>query len=396
MNLLSEDVRRNPFPVYHHMRQTAPVFQDPRTGLWMLFDYENVKRALQETGEFSSNLGATANQPTPPWMIFFDPPRHTRLRALIQRAFVPRMIAELEPRIVDLSRRLLDEMEAGDTIDLAAAFSVPLPLMVIAEMIGIPAADWTRFRRWSDAILLLSYTAFDAAASAQATAGYLAVTDEMKAYLPELTEQRKVKPAGDLLTRLVEAEVDGERLSDEETLAFVQLLIVAGNETTANLINNAVLCLAENPQALALIRAHPERLPAAIEEVLRYRSPLQFMYRATRRDVGVQSQFSPAGKIVLAIIGSANRDPRVFAEPDRFDILRQPNPHLAFGHGIHFCLGAALSRLEARIALEGLLARFDQFELASQEPWAPRPALHVHGPARLLIRTHTARSPVGA
>jgi len=227
----------------------------------MVFDYESVKRALNETGEFSSNLSAAANQPTPQWMIFADPPRHTRLRALIQRAFTPRMIADLEPRIRELSRRLLDKMVDGETIDLSGGFSVPLPLMVIAEMIGIPAADWARFRRWSDVILLLSCTAFDAAASTRAAAEYFAVTEEMRAYLPGLTAPRKAKPENDLLTRLVEAEVEGERLSDEEILAFVQLLIVAGNETTANLINNAVLCFIENPQALAQIRA-PGGTPA--------------------------------------------------------------------------------------------------------------------------------------
>jgi cytochrome P450 len=237
------------------------------------------------------------------------------------------MIAELEPRIRELSRRLLD-MVGGETIDLSGGFSVPLPLMVIAEMIGIPPGDWARFRRWSDVMLLLSYTAFDAAASTRASEQYFAVTEEMKAYLPELTVARKAKPEDDLLTRLVEAEVEGERLSDGEILAFVQLLIVAGNETTANLINNAVLCFVENPQALAQIREKPELLPAAIEEVLRYRSPLQFMYRAPRRDVEMHGQVIPAGKIVLAMIGSPQPRPAgVFgARPLRHPAQPQPAP----------------------------------------------------------------------
>ena len=394
MNFLSDEMRRNPFPAYERMRRTAPVFQDPRTDLWMVFDYEGVKRVLNEHSEFSSNLRATANQPTPQWLIFFDPPRHTKLRALIMSAFTPRMISGLETRIRQLSGELLDRLGDREEFDLAACYSVPLPLMVIAEMIGVPAADWPRFKRWTDIMMKLSYTAFDDEETKQAGADYFAMTTEMKAYLPELIVQRRAAPADDLLTRLVEAEVDGERLTEEEILAFVQLLLIAGNETTANLINNAVLCLVENPDQLRRLRATPALLPSAIEEVLRYRSPFQYMYRAARRDVELHGRVIPTGQIVLGIIGSGNRDPCQFPDPDRFDIGRDPNPHIAFGHGIHFCLGAALSRLEARIALTDLLSRFHTFELAKEEPWEPRKALHVHGPSRLVIRGQATQSPI--
>ena len=396
MNFLSEAVRRNPFPEYSRMRQSAPVYQDPHTGMWMVFDYDGVKRALNENDEFSSNLRATANQPTPQWLIFFDPPRHTKLRALIMRAFTPRMVASLEPRIRQLSGELLDRMEGSETIDLAAGYAVPLPLMVIAEMIGVPAADWPRFKRWSDIMLKLSYSAFDNEEVKRLREEYAAMITEMTSYVPELIAQRRAEPAGDLLTRLAEAEVDGERLSEEEILAFVQLLLVAGNETTANLINNAVLCLTENPEQLARLRAAPELLPSAIEEVLRHRSPLQYTYRATRRDVEMRGRVIPAGQIVLAVMGSANHDPRYFADPERFDIEREPNPHVAFGHGIHFCLGAALSRLEARVALADLLARFPALELAQTEPWEPRKALHVHGPSKLMVRGYRKSAAVSA
>src|SRR5581483_2466614 len=213
---------------------------------------------------------------------------------------------------------------------------------------------------------------------------------------PELMAERRAARREDLLTRLVEAEIDGERLSEDEILAFVQLLLTAGNETTANLLNNAILCFLENPDQLAQLRIAPHLLPSAVEEVLRYRSPLQFMYRATKCEVEMHGQKIPAGKIVLAVIGSANRDPLQFANPDRFDIRRNPNPHIAFGHGIHFCLGAALSRLEARVALTELLTRFERFELASDEPWPPRQALHVHGPDRLLIRAQATPTPISA
>ncbi len=215
---------------------------------------------------------------------------------------------------------------------------------------------------------------------------YRAVTAEMRAFLPDLIAQRRAAHQDDLLTRLVEAEVDGERLTQEEILGFVQLLLVGGQETTANLINNAILCFIENPDQLARLRAAPDLLPSAIEEVLRYRSPVQWMPRATRRDVEMHGQVIPAGKLVLPMIGSANRDPKQFRDAGRFDITRDPNPHIAFGHGIHACLGAPLARLEARIALADFLERVKEFELASDEPWEPRKALHVHGPSRLPIR----------
>jgi cytochrome P450 len=214
----------------------------------------------------------------------------------------------------------------------------------------------------------------------------MTVSAEMGAYLARMTEERRRHPEDDLLTRLIEAEVDGERLSADEILGFFQLLVVAGQETTSDLINNAMLCLLENPDQLALLRSQPDLLPQAIEEVLRYRSPLQWMLRAPRRDVELHGKTIPAGSLVLPMIGSANRDPRVFPEPNRFDIARNPNPHVAFGHGIHFCLGAPLSRLEAAIALSDILTRFHSFELASSGPWEPRKALHVHGPSSLPVR----------
>jgi cytochrome P450 len=193
-------------------------------------------------------------------------------------------------------------------------------------------------------------------------------------------------PNDDLLTRLIEAEVDGEHLRQEEILGFFQLLVVGGQETTTNLINNALLCFLEHPAALEKVRGNPALLPSAIEEVLRYRSPLQWVMRAPRHDIEMSGQRIPAGKLVLPVIGSANRDPKVFAKAEEFDIARDPNPHIAFGHGIHSCLGAALARMETRIALTEFLAQVRHFELASKEPWEPRRALHVHGPTRLPLR----------
>jgi cytochrome P450 len=390
MDLFSDEMRRNPYPVYDQMRSHLPVFHLAPFDLWMIFDFEGVKRALVDHDAFSSNLSHVPGNGNPgEWFIFFDPPRHTKLRALIAKAFTPRVVANLEPRIRELSRQLLDQtIERGEVgeVDLAASFSVPLPMRVIAELLGVPAADWPRYKRWSDVILKLANTFARDEETARTFEEYGAVKAEMQAWLPDLIAQRRPAHSDDLLTRLVEAEVDGERLTQQEVLGFVQLLLVGGQETTANLINNAVLCFIENPDQLARIRSAPDLLPSAIEEVLRYRSPLVWMPRATRRDVEVHGQVIPAGKLVLPMIGSANRDPKQFRDAGRFDIARDPNPHIAFGQGIHACLGAPLARLEARIALADFLERIQEFELASDEPWEPRKALGVHGPSRLPIR----------
>jgi cytochrome P450 len=385
MNLFTEDMRRNPFPMYDHMRRHSPIFKAPPPfDMWMIFDYDGVKRVVTDHEAFSSRVPAPDN-----WFIFLDPPQHTRHRALISRAFTPGSIAGLESRVRDLSRELLDSKLDREVMDLAADYSSPLPMKVIAELIGIPASDWAKYRDWSDAILKLSYSMRGMESDAEAAnagPGFASTSAVMNDYLGEMNAQRRAKPRDDLLTRLIEAEVEGERLTQREILGFFQLLIVAGQETTANLINNAILCLIEHPDQLARLRATPDLIPSAIEEVLRYRSPLQWVMRTPRQDVTMDGHCIPAGDLILAMLGSANRDPKQFPNADHFDFARSPNSHIAFGHGIHACLGAALSRMEARIALTDLLSRFTEFELASDEPWKPRKALHVHGPASLPIR----------
>jgi cytochrome P450 len=377
IDLFSHAIRRDPYTVYERLRARAPLSRDPTSGLWLALDYNVVKRVLSESDVFSSRYG-------PDWLIFADPPQHTKLRALISKAFTPRMVAALEPRIRELSAELLDRVVERGEMDLVADFAAPLPMLVIAEMLGIPAEDRPQFHQWADAILAMSYTIGgpqDAARTAQE--GFAAATAEMSSYLSALLAARSGEPGGNLLTWLDEAEVDGVRLTLEEILGFFQLLLLAGSETTTNLISNAVLCLIEHPDQLARLRANPTCLAVAVEEVLRYRSPLQWMYRIARREVDLHGTAVPAGAMVLAVIGSANRDPAAFPDPDRFDIARDPNPHLAFGHGPHFCLGAPLARLEARIALADLLARADEIILG---PWEPRPGSHVLGPAHLPFR----------
>jgi cytochrome P450 len=385
IDLFSEEMRRDPYRMYDRMRNSSPVFHAPPPfDMWMIFDYEGVKRALSDQEAFSSAVPAPKN-----WFIFLDPPQHTKLRGLIAKAFTPKSIADLAPRIRALSRELVDKVSERGEMDLATDFSVPLPMTIISEMIGIPSEDWARFKHWSDVILKLSYTMRGMESDAEAAtafSGFAAVSEEMNGYLTQMIAQRRAEPRDDLLTRLVNAEVDGEHLTQAEILGFFQLLVVAGQETTTNLINNAMLCLVDNPDQLARLRAAPDLLPTAIEEVLRYRSPLQWIMRTPRRDTEMHGQRIPAGQLVLAMIGSANRDPKQFRDPHRFDMTRDPNPHVGFGHGIHSCLGAALARMEARIALSELLTRLQNLELASTEPWQPRKALHVHGPSRLPIR----------
>jgi len=380
MDFSSPDARRDPYPMYETFRSKSPALHIPQKDAWMLFDYEGVKRALTDHDSFSSRV------PAPEWFMFFDPPRHTRLRSLISRAFTSGMVANLEPRIRDLSRSRLNNVIESGEMDLAVDYSVPIPLIIIAEMIGIPAEERDQFKRWSDVILNLSRDLSGGDEGARAIQEFHTATAEMSEYLRTLLDERRTAPRDDLLTRLMEAEVDGERLSHEEILSFFQLLLVGGQETTTNLINNAILCFIENPIQFARLKANPALLSSAIEEVLRYRSPFQWTLRATKQEVSISGQTIPAGKLVLPIMGSANRDFRAFRNADRFDITRTPNAHLAFGHGIHFCLGAPLARLEARIALSDLLDRVKDPELASNDPWEPRLGLHVHGPERLPIR----------
>jgi len=385
----SDDNRRDPYPLYAQARAASPVFHlPPPFDLFLVFDYDGVKRVLSDHETFSSSVPAPRE-----WFIFWDPPRHTKRRALIAKAFTPRMVASLESRIAAISRSLLDGVVARGEMDLANEYAVPLPMTVIAEMIGMPGGEWARFRAWSDAIVRISYTmpGMEAEPGAMdAMAGFYAVTAEMSAYLADMVARRRAEPRDDLLTGLACAEVDGDRLRQEEILGFIQLLVVGGQETTANLIDNAVLCLLENPDQLDLLRRKPELMPGMIEEVLRYRSPLHWTMRAPRRDVELHGQTIPAGKLVLPMIGSANRDAAHFDRADSFDITRNPNPHLAFGYGIHFCLGAALARLEARIALTDVLSRLQQLRRASDEPWEPRKALNVHGPGKLPVRFEPA------
>ena len=393
IDLFAPEVRRNPWPVYDQLRAKSPVLHvPPPFNGWMVFDYETVKWIMTDHASFSSRI------PAPNFsFIFTDPPDHTRLRNLISRAFTPRAIADLEPSIREIVRELLDSAMAAGEMEFAGDFSAPLAMRVIAGMIGVAPEDWPRYKRWNDKMLALTFTRSGGEQAQQAMRDFNRATEEMSAYLAESIAARRKSPQSDLLTRLLEAEVEGDRLTHEEILAFFRLLMFAGQETTTNLLNNAVLSFLDHPDQLSMLRNAPELLPSAIEEVLRYRSPFQWMMRTPLRDVEVHGTAIPKGALVLPMVGAANRDPKRFPDPNKFDITRNPNPHVAFGHGIHFCLGAALARLEARIALSDLLSLFASFEYAGDGPWQPREGLIAHGPARLPIRFEVNRTePAGA
>ncbi|WP_255767955.1 cytochrome P450 [Pseudarthrobacter sulfonivorans] len=350
----STENQLDPFPHYARMRETAPVFHDEQTGSWHVFRYDDVERALSEYATFSSRMGGDDESGTGQLfaasLISTDPPRHRQLRSLVTQAFTPKAVDALAPRIAGLTDELLDGIAASGSADLIKELAYPLPVIVISELMGIPAEDRERFKYWSDVIV--SQTR-----AGSASEDHFATNKEMTEYFLALIDQRRGRRGKDLISTLLSAEIDGQKLMVPELLGFCSLLLVAGNETTTNLIGNAVLCLAESPGTMDRVVREPELIPRTIEEVLRFRSPVQSMYRVTVAETTLGDQLIPAGAPVVAWIGSANRDERQFQRPAEFDVDRAQNRHLAFGHGGHFCLGAPLARLEARIALEGLLSR---------------------------------------
>lgn len=382
---LGPDWFLNPYPWYETLRRSAPVHRDEGSGLWSVFRYADVERVLSDYRSFSSRFGAygetgDAVSPISTSMIATDPPAHTKLRTLVSRAFTQRSIGAMEPRIRAIADGLLDEALPRGTMDIVRDFSEPLPVTVIAEMLGIPAEDRRTFKAWSDAIVGLSNQMGPGDDEAQR------VQADIARYFLRVIEERRAQPGTDLISTVATAQVDGQALSDREVLGFCILLLVAGNETTTNLIGNAVQCFLDRPEVVRGLRTEPAALPAAIEEVLRYKSPVQAMFRVALQDVALDGHRIPAGDSVIAWIGSANRDENEFPQAARFDAARRPNPHIAFGHGIHQCLGAPLARLEGRIALETLLRRTDSIRRADPEaPLEPLESIIVHGVRSLPV-----------
>jgi len=339
------------------MRDTHPVWQD-RFGVWHVFRHDDVEAVIRDPETFSSDTArlVPAGAPVRRGMLTqVDPPEHRALRRLVSAAFTPHTVAALEPRITAVTDELLDA--AGERFDLVDALAFPLPVIVIAELLGLPAADRELFRTWADGLFSMQV---DDPTDPELGPRIDAAMADITAYLAGHCRDRRAHPREDLMSALVTAEIDGRRLDDEEATNFSMLLLLAGHITTTVLLGNAVRTLDEHPGVFDELRGDPGLIPGAIEEVLRFRSPFTQVGRATQRSAEVAGVTIPADAIVVPWLLSANRDPRAHTEPDRFDIRRGlgGGAQLAFGHGIHFCLGAPLARLEARVAMTALTARF--------------------------------------
>lgn len=355
----------DPYPAYKELRNSTPVVWNETTEFWALLKYEDVRFVSGHPLLFSSTKGITIPDPTLPEpvqegnLIFTDPPRHRQLRKLINSGFTRRQVTLLEPKVREIVKGILDDVDPSRPYEFAEEIAAPLPTRMIAEMLGAPPEDWEQFRTWSDAAV--------GGADPDVEMDPLVAMAELYEYFMKLIAVRRsgvVSDHDDLLTILAAAEVDGERLSDEDLLNFSFLLLVAGNETTRNLIALGTLALIENPDQFALLRSNPELMPCAVEEMLRYTSPVTHMARRATQDVEIRGQHISAGDTVVMLYGSANRDEEIFGPSSEvFDISRNPNPHIAFGAGEHACLGAQLARLEARIMFEVLLGTYPTIEL---------------------------------
>ncbi|VEG58200.1 cytochrome P450 [Mycolicibacterium aurum] len=355
----------DPYPAYRELRATDPVTWNAEHEFWALLKYEDIRYVSTNPAVFSSAKGITVPDPaiSNPVMdgslIFSDPPRHRQLRKLINAGFTRRQVSILEPKLRAFARSALDAIDPASGTEFAEQIAAPLPTRMIAELLGAPDTDWEQFRTWSDATVGMD--------DPDVELDTFTAMGELFQYFQELIALRRngsMTDADDLLSILVAAEVDGLRLDDQDLLQFCLLLLVAGNETTRNLIALGTLALIERPDQFQLLRDRPELMPSAVEELLRFTTPVANMTRCATRDVEIRGRTIREGQYVTMLYGSANRDEDVFGPTsEELDITRNPNPHLTFGCGEHSCLGAQLARLEARVLFEELLARFDGIEL---------------------------------
>jgi cytochrome P450 PksS len=375
VNIASPEHKANPYPFYARLRAEAPVspvtLPDGRTA-WLVTRYDDVVLALKDPRLAKDQFRVLSPEQLgkQPWipalfkplahnMLDMDEPDHTRLRLLVQKAFTPRLIEQMRDRIQALSDQLLDAVQDRGRMDLIRDYALPIPTTIIAEMLGLPVNDRHKFHRWSQALLTLDVSSRWGMMWAIWNGWFFL------RYVRKQIRARRATPRDDLLTALVQAEEAGQQFSEDELLAMVFLLLIAGHETTVNLIGNGTLALLEHPDQLERLRSDPGIIRPAVEELLRYSSPVETATeRYAREDVTLAGVTIPRGSLVFAVLASANRDERQFADPDKLDITREPNKHLAFGLGAHYCLGAPLARLEGQIAINTLLRRTAQLRLA--------------------------------
>lgn len=373
------EVLADPYPVLHLLQDEDPVHWSEILGGWVLTRYEDVKAALGDPRLSSDRITPFVNHYAKGdggglgelgrlvglWAVFTDPPTHTRLRGLMNRAFTSRAVEQLRPRIADIVAELLEAVQPHGRMDVIRDFAYPLPITVIAEMIGVPREDREAFKGWSDELAAFIGGALATPDKYQRAARAIAAMAE---YFRRMIPARRAIPCEDIMSALVTARDRDDRLGEDELVASCILLLFAGHETTTNLIGNGILALLRHPAQARALRDHAELAGSAVEEILRYDGPTPAMVRVAVEDIGLQGRTIRRGDRVFTMINAANRDPRQFAEPDRLDLARANNRHIAFGYGIHFCLGAPLARLEAQIALPALLRALREPALDLGEP----------------------------
>ena len=374
-NPLLPEFHADPYPFYRRLREQDPVHQSP-LGIWVLTRYDDAvmvlrdprfgREGLAEIMEARLGAGSVRAANTRD-MLFRDPPDHTRLRSLVSRAFTPRVVEAMRPHIQEIVDGLLDRLEGARGMDVIEDLAYPLPVRVICEMLGVPIEDQDVFKEWSADIARSLDASILPAGSEVITRGQES-GDALREYFRSLIAVRRKQPREDLLSALIAAEEQGDKLSEPELVATCVLLLIAGHETTVNLIGNGVLALLRHPAELRALAADPALIQTGVEELLRFDGPVQRTGRLTNADVEIDGRQISKGSIVAAVIGAANRDPAHFADPDRLDVTRRENRHIAFGFGIHFCLGAPLARIEGQVAIGTLLRRWRTLKLVSDTP----------------------------
>jgi len=369
------------------MRAHAPVYWDDAGQVWGVTRYDDVLEVSRRPDLFCSGRSSRPDAPAIPSMINLDDPAHRRRRGLVSRGFTPRRVGAHEPKIRALCRELLDAVAPKGRCEFVSEIAAPLPMAMIGDLLGVEPEDRLTLQRWSDD--LLGATSVTATPEAAAAAGKAFA--EYAAYNRKVVADRRARPRDDLMSVLVQAEIDGERLSDEDLLQEGLLILVGGNETTRHVLTGGCEALCRHPEQMRMLREEPSRIPTAVEEMLRWVTPIQNMNRTAVRDVELGGQTIRQGDKVLLLYPSANRDESVFPDPFRFDVTRDPNPHVAFGFGAHFCLGASLARLELRVLFEELLPRFPDLRLAADTPPPAAPSNFIRGLTRMEVELGPAR-----